>query len=200
MSNTIKGILVAIIVLTSSTAISQKHFIKTDVLSPFLSNPFSISYETNWGSPSSLVFQAEGGWYKRDKTSKDGQPYWTKRITGFGGSAEWRYYLRSSSHMSKPVGIFTGVYARAIQLSYLHDFSPYAEREYEETDITGKTLAVGGGPLLGYKFKRPYSKFYFEFLGGFAWGLANLEEYTTDDLPDQHFLWRLEFSVGYAFQ
>jgi len=163
--------------------------------------PFSIGYETNWGTPSSLIFHAEGGWYLRDETSKFGQPYWKKSITGFGALAEWRYYLTYRSQLSKPVGIFTGVYGRAIQLNYLQDYSYHAERTYDDAiDVSGSTLALGGGPILGYKFKRPYSKFYFEFLGGFAWGIANLEEYTTDDLPDQHFLWRLEFSIGYAFQ
>lgn len=182
----------------STNVFGQKNFLKTDILGPFINNPFSIGYEHNGGKASSFLISAEGGWYMRDNTTKFGQPFWDKKITGFGVLPEWRYYLRYNSNRSKPVGIFTGVYARAIHLKYQQTFD-YAFQN-DNDDVSESTTAIGGGPLLGYKYKKPYSKLYFEVLGGLAWGYSHLVEYQADDFPDQYFLWRLEFSIGYAFQ
>ncbi len=181
-----------------SNAIAQQNFLRTDLLGPLINSPFSISFERNFDSANSLVFSAEGGYYMRDKTSLFGQPYWTKQIVGFGGMLEWRNYLRYRSVMSRPVGIFTGVYARAIQLNYTQDYTT-AWNNAGEPDITEGTLGIGGGAVLGYKYKKPYSRLYFETLIGIGWGSLNFDQYSRDDFPDQHLLWRAEISIGYSF-
>jgi hypothetical protein len=197
MNRQIKFVAMLLIIISTQAASAQKHFIRTDVLGPFLNNPFSIAYERNWGGQGSFAIGLEGGWYMKDETSKFGQPFWEKRITGFGITPEWRHYIRFTSYMSRPVGVFTGLYGRVIQLDYRQTF---ASNVSGFQDVSEQALFIGGGPILGYKFKKPYSKFYFEVLGGAGWGAAKLNSYQADDFPDQYFLWRLEISLGYAFQ
>jgi hypothetical protein len=87
-----------------------------------------------------------------------------------------------------------------MQLYYQQDYTTYFNNLEDVDDISEETIAIGGGGVLGYKFKQPDSKLYFEVLGGAGWGATHFVEFTADDLPDQYLLWRVEFSVGYAFQ
>jgi hypothetical protein len=187
--------LVLVMLGSAKAASAQFDFIKTDVLGPFVNNPFQVSYERNFNSANSFLISAEGGWYMRDEASKFGQPFWEKKITGYGGILEYRRYLLYTGRMSRPVGLFTGVYARGIMATYTLDvmaaFEDPANQDAKET-----TLLVGGGPILGYKYKKPYSPFFVEVLGGIGWGMADFKKYSADDLPDQYFLWRWELSIG----
>lgn len=192
----IKFLLIALLIVgAGKSAAAQFDFIKTDVLGPFLNNPFQISYERNFNSANSFLISAEGGWYMRDEATKLGQPFWEKQITGFGGILEYRRYLVYTGRMSRPVGLFAGVYARGIYATYAMDVASKFE-DAANQDVKESTLLVGGGPALGYKYKKPYSPFFVEVLGGIGWGMADFQKYSADDLPDQYFLWRFELSIG----
>ncbi|MCF8295138.1 MAG: hypothetical protein K9I34_03655 [Bacteroidales bacterium] len=177
---------------------AQFSFIKTDILGPFVNNPFSIGYERNFDSANSFGIILEGGWYMRDNATKNGQPYWDKKITGYGGMLEYRRYLQYTGRMSRPVGFFTGAYARAINSTYEQDFAT-SFNNLGEIDQLEDVLMIGGGAILGYKYKKPYNPLFFEVLGGIGWGSANLTKYAPDDLPAQYFLWRWEVAIGFAF-
>lgn len=185
--------------LTAGSAVmAQFSFIKTDVLGPFVNNPFQLSFERNFDSPNSMVIAVEGGWYMRDVASKNGQPYWDKQITGYGGILEYRRYLQYNGRLSRPVGLFTGIFARGFAASYVQDFS-YAFNNLGEVDQQEDFLMIGGGALLGYKYKRPYNPLFFEVLGGLGWGYGDIQQYSPDDLPDKYLLWRWEVGVGVSF-
>lgn len=178
----------------SLSAFTQNYFIKTDALGPFINNPFVFSLEKNNGKSSSFVLNLEGGWYLRDKTTDFGQITWKKRIVGFGIMPEYRYYLRYRSNLNKPVGVFFGGYGRILRLWYKQDFIDAT------LDIKEVSYAGGLGALAGYKYKKPYSKYYFEILTGYGIGYADIKNFDNDFFADQYLLWRIEFSVGYTFQ
>jgi len=183
------------LILFSLSAFSQNYFIKTDILGPVISKPFVFSFEKNNGTPNSFVLNIEGGWYMRDKTVDFSQLKWKKRILGFGIMPEYRYYFRYRSKLNKPVGFFAGGYGRINRLWYKQDFTDNNIPDIKEVNYIG-----GLGGLVGYKYKRPYSKYYFEVLAGYGLGIADIKNYDNDYFSDQHLLWRLEVSVGYAFQ
>ena len=187
--------IILLLIIISFSAFSQKYFIKTDVLGPFINSPFSFGFEKNNGTPNSFVFNIDGGWYMRDKAFDFEQLAWKKRITGISLTPEYRHYFHFRSKINKPVGMFAGGYARVIKLKYVQDFV-----ETSLIDITEDTYGGGLGAILGYKYKKPYSKFYFEALAGYSLGYVNINNYNNDYFPDQYVLWRLEFSLGYAFQ
>ncbi len=189
---------VLILLVSFSAGMAQQNAIRTDVLGPFLNNPFSLHFERNFDSANSLVLSVEGGYYMRDKTSLNGQPYWSKRIVGYGGMVEWRHYLQYRSMMSRPVGLFTGAYARVLQLTYTQDFETTFNNQ-GQLDITEERLGIGGGAVLGYKYQQPYSRWYVEGLVGLGYGALEFDQYSPDDLPDPYFLWRAEISIGYSF-
>lgn len=173
---------------------AQNTFIKTDVLGPLIENPFLIGIEWNKRKPGSFVLNIEGGFYMRDKGVDFGQVTWKKKITGFGIIPEYRRYLRYTSNLNKPVGVFAGVYGRLFNLKYTQDFE-----DSSKEDITESHLAGGIGLEFGYKYKKPYQKFFAEALCGAGMGVINFDNFNNDYLPDQYLLFRLELSIGYAF-
>ena len=189
------SIFALLLIILSLPAFSQNYSIKTDILGPVINRPFSIGVERNNGTPNSFIFNIDGGWYMRDKALEFNQTVWTKRITGFSLTPEFRHYFHFRSKINKPVGVFAGGYARVIKLKYLQD---YVNTSIE--DVTEKTYGGGLGAVIGYKYKQPYSKFYFEFLAASGLGYVNIDNYENDFFPDTYVLWRLEFCLGYAFQ
>jgi len=131
----------------------------------------------------------------RDKGFDFEQLNWNKRIIGVGFIPEYRYYFRYRSNLNRPRGFFAGGYLVGRYFDYEQDF------KFDEfQDIKEYKYAAGGGALLGYKYKKHYSKFYAEALLGIGLGYIELINYESDFLPDQYLLSRLEISVGYAFQ
>lgn len=186
---------ILLVLITTSGAHSQDHFLKTNLVGPAFNRPFNLGFEINKKKPHSFVFTVEGGWYMRDKAQKFEQLYWKKRITGAGFIPEYRYYFNYRSRLNKPVGLFAGGYLVGRYLEYLQNYdSPAVPDVYEES------FAYGCGALIGYKFKDPASKIYFEALLGVGLGYIEIANYESDFLPDQHLLSRFEISVGYTFQ
>ncbi len=188
-------IIIILLITLSFSAISQNYFIKTDILGPVINRPFSFGFEKSNNYPNSFVFNIDGGWYMRDKALEFNQLTWKKSITGFSLTPEYRHYFHFRSNINKPVGLFAGGYARLIKLKYVQDFI-----DSSIEDVTEKTYGAGLGVVAGYKYKKPYSKFYFETLAGYSLGYINIDNYENDYLPDQYMFWRLEFCIGYAFQ
>ncbi len=173
---------------------AQKVFIKTDVLGPLVENPFLICIEKNNRKPGSFLISVEGGYYMRDKGIEFEQITWKKKITGFGIIPEYRRYLRYTSNLNKPVGVFAGAYGRIFNLRYRQDW------EDSTPAVSEKHWAYGIGLEAGYKYKKPYSHFYMEVLFGAGMGVIDFDNFDNDYFPDQFLLARFEFSVGYAFQ
>ena len=196
MKRYIFAILIIGLLATFSKTSAQNTFIKTDFLGPLIENPFLVGIEFNKRKPGSFLINFEYGTYMRDKGEDFGQVTWRKRIVGFGIIPEYRRYLRYTSNLNKPVGIFVGGYARLFNLDYKQNFTDNSIVD----DVEEKKWAGGLGLELGYKYKKPYKKLYAEVLVGAGFGYIDFDSFDNDYFPDQYLLARIELCVGYAFQ
>ncbi|MEA3443160.1 MAG: DUF3575 domain-containing protein [Bacteroidota bacterium] len=189
-------VIVAFIVVAgiSNSLFAQHIYIKTDILGPLVENPFSIGFEKNNRKPGSFVISLEGGYYMRDKGYDFEQVNWRKKITGFGIVPEYRRYLRYTSNMNRPKGVFIGTYAKILKLKYTQEW------ETSKADVTEKNWAFGIGLNAGYKYKKPYSHFFMEAVLGAGIGVIDFDNFDNDYFPDHFLLARFEFCIGYAFQ
>ncbi|MCK4661670.1 MAG: DUF3575 domain-containing protein [Bacteroidales bacterium] len=115
------------------------------------------------------------------------------KLKGFSIFPEVRIYLLNKDKTEKlPKGFFLGVYGKLMVLNQ--------QKEYINIDSTVNKHGqiYGLGTNVGYKFK--IKSLSIEFLFGTAGGISTFPEKTGYFvIPDQFYLWRFEFALGYEF-
>ena len=186
--------LILISLTASKNAYSQEvNYLRINILGLATTQFVGFGFEHNINGYSTIAINTDFGRYANDSKSEFGEELWHKQIVGFGITPAYRYYFRARVHGVNPSGWFSGLYVRYMDIKYTNNTLNATD------DFSEKAFNLGGGAILGYKFKKPDSPFFFESLIGIGWGISSLTGYENDFLPKEANTWRYEFSFGYAF-
>jgi hypothetical protein len=178
------ALIISISFIANNIYSQETNYARVNLLGLATTQFVGLGFEHNLNGYSTLCISADFGRYAKDSKKEFGQTLWKKQIIGFG---------ITPAHSRNPSGWFTGLYARYMDVKYTKESLTPLD------DFSEKANNLGGGAILGYKYKKPDSPFFFETLVGLGWGISTLTGYESDILPKETNTWRYEFSIGYAF-
>lgn len=180
-------------------AVSQYDFVRLDLVGPITTFKFGLGYEKMLAFDRTIIINGDFGKYMSDsQTGIDGQPFWTKSLTGWSIFPEYRIYPYANSYNRRPQGLFYGIYARYMNLFYKQNFDIKYEMQ-GMNDVTQNARLYGLGATLGFKYRKMDNHLYGEALLGLGWGYSTLTAFKYENVPNESLLWRYELSIGYTF-